>query len=111
MRGSTIFRNPLPTSHFWGLQKIVAYSHSYLLVYWHSVIVIKQCNHDHITSVDIITVMYVNVMMLSSVCHHTQDGWSALMMAARCGHTAVVQELVKSGATLDIQNKVCYSPV
>ena len=52
------------------------------------------------------------VMMLSfttriHVCHHTQDGWSALMKAASCGHTAVVQELVKSGATLDIQNVVC----
>ena len=50
-------------------------------------------------------------MMMTSftthVCHHTQDGMSALMRAASEGHTAVVQELVKSGATLDIQNKVC----
>ena len=50
------------------------------------------------------------VMMSSSpthVCHHTQLDESALMMAARYGHTAVVQELVKSGATLDIQDEVC----
>ena len=54
--------------------------------------------------------MYVYMMMSSStthVCHHTQGGVSALMEAAMCGHTAVVQELVKSGATLDIQDMVC----
>ena len=50
-------------------------------------------------------------MMMSSstthVCHHTQNGWSALILAARWGYTAIVQELVKSGATLDIHNEVC----
>ena len=54
--------------------------------------------------------MLYYVMMSSfttHVCHHTQDGESALMWAALCDHTAVVQELVKSGATLDIQDKVC----
>ena len=54
--------------------------------------------------------MYVYMMMSSSithVCHHTQIGWSALILAASEGHTAVVQELVKSGATLDIQDVVC----
>ena len=50
---------------------------------------------------------YVMSSFTTHVCHHTQYGWSALMLAAREGHTAVVQELVKSGATLDIQNKVC----
>ena len=36
----------------------------------------------------------------------TQDGDSALMMAAENGHTGVVVELVKAGANLDLQNKV-----
>ena len=49
-----------------------------------------------------------NVMMMpsSTTCHHTQDGESALMVAASEGRTAVVQEVVKSGATLDIQTVV-----
>ena len=48
-------------------------------------------------------------MMMSSTTHvyHTQWGRSAVMVAAREGHTAVVQELVKSGATLGIQDEVC----
>ena len=36
----------------------------------------------------------------------TQDGWSALMMAAMEGKTEVVVELVKAGANVDMQNKV-----
>ena len=40
--------------------------------------------------------------------HVTQDGDSALTLAARHGHTddVVVVELVKRGANLDLQNKV-----
>ena len=36
----------------------------------------------------------------------TQDGNSALMIAAYDGHTEVVVELVNSGANLDMQNNV-----
>ena len=37
----------------------------------------------------------------------SQDGDSALMEAAYYGETDVVVELVKAGANLDLQNKVC----
>ena len=37
----------------------------------------------------------------------TQDGDSALMRAASSGKTDVVVELVKAGANLDLQSKVC----
>ena len=36
----------------------------------------------------------------------TQDGESALMMAARKGKTEVVSLLLKAGANTDLQNKV-----
>ena len=36
-----------------------------------------------------------------------QDGESALIEAAFRGETDVVVELVKEGANLDLQNKVC----
>ena len=36
-----------------------------------------------------------------------QEGHFALMEAAREGKTAVVKELVKTGANLNLQNKVC----
>ena len=39
----------------------------------------------------------------------TQDGDTALMLAAWSGHTEVVVELVKAKANLDLQNKVCDS--
>ena len=35
----------------------------------------------------------------------TQDGWSALMVAAREGKTEAVVELVKAGANVDMQTK------
>ena len=38
----------------------------------------------------------------------TQDGDSALMIAAYYGRTEVVVELVKAGADLNFQNKVCH---
>ena len=37
----------------------------------------------------------------------TQDGYSALMFAAEEGKTEVVVELVKAGANVDMQTKVC----
>ena len=37
----------------------------------------------------------------------TQLGQTALMIAAREGHTKVVVELVKAKANLDLQDKVC----
>ena len=37
----------------------------------------------------------------------TQVGRSALIVAARDGRTEIVQQLVKAGANLDLQNKVC----
>ena len=47
----------------------------------------------------------------------TQEGYSALMLAAMRGKTEVVVELVKAGAIVDMQNEVCdtrctytYSP-
>ena len=36
----------------------------------------------------------------------TQDGYSALILAASCGLTDGVVELVKAGANLDLQNEV-----
>ena len=41
----------------------------------------------------------------------TQYGDSALMEAADWGRTAVVVELVKAGALLDLQNTVCPYPI
>ena len=37
----------------------------------------------------------------------TQDGDSGLYWAAYRGDTEVIQQLVKAGANLDLQNKVC----
>ena len=37
----------------------------------------------------------------------TQNGWSALMLAASEGETEVVVQLVKAGANVDMQNNVC----
>ena len=49
---------------------------------------------------------------LLNVCTHTwsvtaQDGETALILAARHGNTDVVVELVRGGANLDLQDKVC----
>ena len=41
------------------------------------------------------------------MCVITQEGVSALMMAAMKGKTEVVVELVKAGANVDMQSKVC----
>ena len=37
----------------------------------------------------------------------SQDGESALMMAASGGHTDTVKELVTAGANLNLQDNVC----
>ena len=37
----------------------------------------------------------------------TQSGDSALLWAAYKGRTEVIQELVKAGANLDLQDEVC----
>ena len=37
----------------------------------------------------------------------TQNGWSALMLAAWKGETEAVVELAKAGASVDIQSEVC----
>ena len=41
----------------------------------------------------------------------TQDGESALMIAAYRGETNAVVELINSGADLDLLNKVCSGTV
>ena len=46
-------------------------------------------------------------MDLQQYMIHIQDGDSALMKAARWGGTAVVEELVKAKAKINLQNKVC----
>ena len=46
------------------------------------------------------------VILLMSVI--TQEGWSALMLAATMGETEAVVELVKTGANVDMQSEVCY---
>ena len=67
--------------------------------------------------------MYHTHYTLNMICDHecihvpftttsviTQSGDTALMIAARRGHTEVVVELVKAKANLDLQNNVstCY---
>ena len=37
----------------------------------------------------------------------TQEGWSALTLAASEGKSETVVELVKAGANVDMQTKVC----
>ena len=39
-----------------------------------------------------------------------QDGWTPLMVAAYCGHTATVQSLVAAGADMNIQDEVSTAP-
>ena len=42
-----------------------------------------------------------------SLSLNSQNGNSALIEAAKAGKTDIVVELVKAGANLDLQNKVC----
>ena len=50
---------------------------------------------------------YQCVCVILHMSVNTQYGWSALMVAARGGKTEIVVELVKAGANVDIQTKVC----
>ena len=50
--------------------------------------------------------MWVSLFVILHMSVITQDGYSALMIAARCGHTEIVAELVKAKANLDLQNNV-----
>ena len=59
--------------------------------------------YDNVSACTVSISVFVTIHM--SVI--TQDGHSALMEAAREGKTEVVVELVKAGANVDIQNKVC----
>ena len=38
---------------------------------------------------------------------YIQEGYSALMVAFRSSKTEVIKELMKGGADLNLQNKVC----
>ena len=51
--------------------------------------------------------MIVSVILHMSVI--TQDGDSALMRAVYYGETEIVAVLVKAGADLNLQNKVCQN--
>ena len=50
--------------------------------------------------------MWVSLFVILHMSVITQDGKSALMRAARHGHTETVAELVKAKANLDLQNNV-----
>ena len=51
--------------------------------------------------------MSISVCVMLHMSLITQDGIFALMVAARKGETKVVVELVKAGANVDMQTKVC----
>ena len=50
--------------------------------------------------------MWVSLFVILHMSVITQGGDSALMMAAWCGYTETVTELVKAKANLDLQNNV-----
>ena len=50
--------------------------------------------------------MWVSLFIILHTSVITQDGDSALMIAAYWGHTETVEELVKAKANLDLQNNV-----
>ena len=54
---------------------------------------------QHTVSVSVCVILHMSVI--------TQDGNSALMEATKECNTEVVVELVKAGANIDMQNKVC----
>ena len=43
-----------------------------------------------------------------SVITHVQDGESPLMVAAETGKTDVVVDLLRAGANINLQDKVCH---
>ena len=57
------------------------------------------------SSVACVSVHNIHVQYMSTI---TQDGMSALHVAACMGRTDVVVELVKNGANLNLQTKVCH---
>ena len=58
-------------------------------------IAVCQCT----VSISVCVILHMSVI--------TQDGWSALMLAACMGKNEAVVELVKAGANVDMQTKVC----
>ena len=51
--------------------------------------------------------MYGVVSVILHMSVITQDGWTPLMYAAREGRNEVVTQLLKLGAAVDLQNRVC----
>ena len=49
----------------------------------------------------------ISVCVILHMSVITQNGYSALMLAARKGKIEVVVELVKAGANVDMQSEVC----
>ena len=47
------------------------------------------------------------IVLITQYMMYIQRGESALMVAVRSGVTGVVKELMKRGADLNLQNKVC----
>ena len=43
-----------------------------------------------------------------SVITHVQDGASPLMAATETGKTDVIVDLLRAGANINLQNKVCH---
>ena len=66
--------------------------------YWQAnKLYISQISHSNEPIPDVITIFIIYI----------QDGDSPLMVAVREGKTGVVKELVKGGADLNLQSKVC----
>ena len=51
--------------------------------------------------------VYSECQCVCVTLHITQEGYSALMLAAMEGKTEVVVDLVKAGASVDMQDEVC----
>jgi ankyrin repeat protein len=49
----------------------------------------------------------MGVCELMGVCGHAQDGWTALVIAAREGNTDCVRVLLESGANTEARKEVC----
>ncbi len=56
---------------------------------------------DHFKTVDILIFCFI----IHIECFRMQDGASALMIAALCGHPDCIEALVKCGANVDIQEE------
>ena len=51
--------------------------------------------------------LLISLLVVSIFMMYIQVGYSALIVAVRWGRTGAVKELVKGGADLNLQNKVC----